>query len=86
MSDPGIAHEKFICIDSKSRQATFRHGGLFYDGTFKDLLRRGYLDEGSMWLEKNTGKKYKVVGAQVPVWKGDEEMEPQTLEEINADE
>ena len=66
MTAPGVNHKKFICID---------HGtcwGMFYEGAFRDLLNRGYLEEGSRWLQKNTGVIREVIGASAPEWLPDD--------------
>jgi hypothetical protein len=41
---------------------------MLYELAFKDLLQHGYLDEGSRWLQKNTGIIYTVIGLRAPLW------------------
>ena len=85
MTNPGTLPKQFICIDPGTTPGSFRRGGSFYEGTFKDLLKHGYLDEGSRWLEKNTGIVHKVIGMTVPLWLPDhmpwkQETEPPILD------
>ena len=62
MTNPGTLPKQFICIDPGT------YWGMFFEGAFKRLLRHGYLDEGSMWLQKNTGVVHEVIGRAAPLW------------------
>lgn len=51
--------------------------GSFHGGTFKLMLKFGYLPEGSKWKNNRTGITYEIVGKQAPTWLGDEQRQPQ---------
>ena len=70
--------DTFACIDPGS------DWGEFYRGAFEKLLLYGYLDEGSQWLDMNTGIKYRVKGKPVPVDSNDDYEALQKLEEIHG--
>ena len=62
MTAPGVPPKQFICVDPGTCW------GMFFEGAFKSLLKHGYLDEGSLWLQKNTGIIHEVIGISVPSW------------------
>lgn len=62
MTTPGTIPKKFVCIDPGTCW------GMFFESAFRDLLKRGYLDEGTRWLEKNTGVIREVIGITAPLW------------------
>lgn len=72
MTAPGIKPKQFTCIDPDKADRTFYRGGSFCGGIFKELLKHGYLDEGSQWLEKNTEVVHTVIGMRAPPWLPDD--------------
>ena len=77
MTNPGGRQKQYVCIDPGT------YWGMFFEKDFQKLLDHGYLDEGSLWLQKNTGIVHEVVGKQAPWWLTDDTCLPQRLEEIN---
>ena len=62
MTAPGTIPKQFVCVDPGT------YWGMFFEGAFLLLLQHGYLEEGSRWLQKNTGVIREVIGIPAPEW------------------